>query len=378
MRYIQGPGVLEYLGKIIRVYGKKVLVISGRNARRVTGEIIERSLKQSDVSYIYEVFSGECSWSEIERLSRMALENNVDVVIGVGGGKAVDTAKAVGIRNELTVVTVPTIASTDAPTSALSAIYTEPYPGEFLEIRFWPKNPDLVLVDTAVVASAPPRFLAAGMGDASSKIWAALVVKQGGGNNYVFMEYDDGKAYTPLKPFDIAEELAKMSWKILRSYGELALESNRHGIASSALEQVVYAITLLSGLAFENGGLAAAHSIYHGLTVLWNEMKPRQYYGELVAFSTLVQLVLEGRYGEAVKYIRWAHSVGLPITLEEIGLKDISDEKLWKVTEKATAPGESIHNEPFEASPDKVFRAIREADILGRKYSVLYPRKPYS
>ncbi len=87
-------------------------------------------------------------------------------MVGIGGGKTLDTAKAIGYYQKLPVVVIPTIASTDAPTSALSVIYTEA--GEFEEYLIYPKNPDMVVMDTAIIAKAPVRLLVSGMGDALS------------------------------------------------------------------------------------------------------------------------------------------------------------------------------------------------------------------
>src|SRR5208283_79977 len=113
-----------------------------------------------------ERFGGESSQEEVDRLTNVAKAQGCDVVVGIGGGKAIDTAKAVGYGVQAGVAIVPTIASTDAPTSAVAVIYTSD--GAFLRYLFLPRNPDLILVDTGVIAKAPVRYLVAGMGDALS------------------------------------------------------------------------------------------------------------------------------------------------------------------------------------------------------------------
>jgi glycerol dehydrogenase len=113
-----------------------------------------------------ERFNGECSHVEINRLIAILKQHGCRGVVGIGGGKTLDTAKAIGYYQKLPVVVIPTIASTDAPTSALSVIYTEA--GEFEEYLIYPKNPDMVVMDTAIIAKAPVRLLVAGMGDALS------------------------------------------------------------------------------------------------------------------------------------------------------------------------------------------------------------------
>ena len=375
-RYIQGPSAIKYIGKFVKIFGKNVLVFADEIVMNIIKEPLNRSFKEHEINVVFEIFRRECSWEEINRLSKIAQELNVDVVIGAGGGKALDTAKAVGNKINVSVVCLPTIASTDAPTTSLSVIYTEPYPGEFLEYKFWPRNPDLVLVDTEIIAKAPARFLACGMGDASSKVFEGRAVIQSGKSNFVWTEYEP-ETKSPLRSTILGFELCKLTARILRKYGRAAMEAAKRHVVTPALEAVVEANTLLSGLGFENTGLAA-HSIYHGLTILGRKMKPHQYHGELVTFGTIVQLVLENvALDIIVKYMKWAHSIGLPINLEELGLSNITDEDLWKVAEKAIAPKEPIHNEPFEVTAEMVFNAIKVADSIGRKVAKIYLREPY-
>jgi glycerol dehydrogenase len=373
--YIQGKGVLKHLGRLVKRFGKKALVLSDSDVKRIFGDVIEKSLKDYGIGYTYVIFNRECSWEEIRRVTKIALENNVDMVIGVGGGKALDTAKAVAIPNELAAVMVPTIASTDAPTSALSVIYTEPYPGEFLEVLYYHKNPDMVVVDTEVIASAPPRFLAAGMGDAASHYWEIRSLFQANKPGYVFLDYEKMKGVEPLKSFDLPLHIAKLLWDILQKHGVAAIESVKLKIVTPSLDLVVYANTLLSGLAFENGGTGFAHAIGNAMSVLEKKMKPTQYHGEMVGFGTLVEILTEGTPEQAVEYIKWAHSVGLPVTFEELGLKEITDEDLYKVAEKLKTTTEYMRL-PYELTEDQIVALMKLANETGKKYGQLYPRTP--
>ena len=162
-RYVQAEGALSNLAEEIPKLGSFALFIAGGTA---ASSIIPkyRAAWENKLDSIGESFGGECSDPEIARLTTAAVDNACDVVIGVGGGKVIDTAKAVAYAANARCAIVPTIASTDAPCSAVSVLYTDE--GEFSRYLFLPRNPDLVLVDTAVIAEAPVRFLVAGMGDA--------------------------------------------------------------------------------------------------------------------------------------------------------------------------------------------------------------------
>jgi glycerol dehydrogenase len=163
-RYIQGRGVLASIGRHVAELGQQPLLIADENVWKLTGDQLSASFKEAGVDFTRETFGGVCSHREIDRITEAARTAKADVVVGIGGGTTLDTAKAAGHQAGIAWATVPTVASTDAPTSALSVVYTDD--GVFEEYVFFPHNPDLVLVDTQLCANAPYRFLVSGMGDA--------------------------------------------------------------------------------------------------------------------------------------------------------------------------------------------------------------------
>src|SRR5699024_3039827 len=167
-KYIQGAGILSTIGEEVAKIGSKALVLSDENAWTITDETTARSVKADNIEFHDEACSGESSNNEIERLSIVGKENSSDVVIGVGGGKTIATAKAVSDSIGVPVIIAPTAASTDAPTSALSVIYSDE--GVFEGYKFYDKNPDLVLVDSKVIVGAPILLFASGMGDAMATL----------------------------------------------------------------------------------------------------------------------------------------------------------------------------------------------------------------
>src|SRR6185295_16779837 len=206
--------------------------------------------------------------------------HHAQIIIGAGGGKVLDTARAVAAELKLPVVNCPTVASSDAPCSALSVIYTDE--GEFQEYRIYGKNPDLVLVDTQVIAQSPPRLLVAGMGDALATWFEAKTCADGRVKNM------RGGLST-----QSALALAKLCYRTLLTDGADALCAVQTQVVTPALERLVEANTLLSGIGFESSGLAAAHAIHNGLTTV--PATHAYLHGEKVAFGLLTQLVLEGQ-----------------------------------------------------------------------------------
>ncbi len=355
-RYTQGPDATARLGAEISSLGLTgpLLVVAARSALRRLADSWKASFGESGMEHTVLLFGGECSLAEIERVKVAAREAKARVVVGAGGGKVLDTARAAAAGLGLPVVCCPTVASSDAPCSALSVIYTEE--GVVQEIRIYGRNPDLVLVDTRVIAEAPPRLLAAGMGDALATVFEARASVSANARN------SRGGFSTRA-----AVALAELCYRTLLEDGLPALRAARERTVTPALERIVEANTLLSGLGFESAGLAAAHSVHNGLTAA-AETRPFLH-GEKVAFGTLVQLVLEGTgRGPIEELLRFSTSVGLPVTLAGIGLTDPARSLVDSVAARATAPGESIHNEPFPVTAAMVAEAILEADAIGRAW----------
>jgi glycerol dehydrogenase len=355
-RYTQGKNATEALGSEMKKLGLDgpALIVAGRSAERLLAATWSRSLGGKHISYEIHRFGGECSNGEIESVIAAARRREAQVIVGAGGGKVLDTARAAADGLNLPVVNCPTVASSDAPCSALSVIYTDE--GVFQEYRFYRKNPDLVLVDTQVIAQAPVRLLVAGMGDALATMFEARTCVEGRVKNM------RGGAST-----ESAMALADLCYRTLLRDGLGARLANESRAVTPAFERLVEANTLLSGLGFESSGLAAAHAVHNGLTSA--AATHAYFHGEKVAFGVLVQLVLEGKPREVIEEVlRFATEVGLPTTLVHIGLDDPSPETLEKIAMRTTAAGETIHNEPFEVLPGMVVDAVRAADAAGREF----------
>jgi glycerol dehydrogenase len=355
-RYTQGSNATTALGREMRGLGLlgPALIVAGRAASRLLSSTWETAFREAGIAHAVHPFGGECSLAEIERVKSAARQHKAQVIVGAGGGKVLDTARAAAADLDLPVVNCPTVASSDAPCSALSVIYTDE--GIFHQYRFYRKNPDLVLVDTRVIAQGPPRLLVAGMGDALATWFEAKTCVAGCVKNM------RGGASTRS-----ALALADLCYRTLLEDGANALRAVQARVVTPALERLVEANTLLSGLGFESSGLAAAHAVHNGLTAA--PATHAYFHGEKVAYGLLVQLVLEGQPRSVVEEVlHFATEVGLPVTLAEIGLTELPVEMLQQVAARATAEGETIHNEPFEVRPDMVADAIRAADATGRAW----------
>jgi len=351
-RYVQGRGALSRLGKeLARLGGRHFIICSPHPLEHLLPPLLP-DVEQAGAVRV-ERFGRECTDQEIERLLAVAREFGAQTVTAIGGGKTLDAAKAVASRAGLPVAVVPTIASTDAPCSSVCVVYTPE--GIFQRVDLLPRNPDLVLVDTEVMAQAPARFLVAGMGDALATWFEADSCRISRGPNIA----GDAGSMT-------AHALARLCYETIRDWGLAARTACEAKVVTPALERVVEANTLLSGLGFESGGLGAAHSVHNGLTAL--AAVHTRSHGEKVAFGVLASLFLADRPIALMNEVYGlCETLGLPTTLADLGLDGVSDLDLRRVAEKTCAPDESIHNEPVEISPELVLSALKAADAEGRR-----------
>jgi len=352
-RYVQGKGAIHAVGHHLKAIGSTPLFVADDLVWGLVGHDVETSLKEAGLALARERFGGVPSAVEIDRLVGVIAEKGADVVVAVGGGSTIDAVKAAGHLAGIRWANCPTVASTDAPTSALAVIYTET--GEFEEYRFFPRNPDLVLVDSQIVANAPVSLLVAGVGDALATWLEARATSRSG-----------SATMAGGLPTLTGTALAQLSWDVLWESALPAIEAVKDHQVTPAVEKVIEANTLLSGLGFESGGLAAAHAIHNGLTAV-----PGTHglaHGQKVNIGSVTQLVLEGAPTSDVReFIEFTTRVGLPTTLSEVGLSSDDLGSLRTVANAATVPGETIHAMPFDVRSEDVVSALASIERYATK-----------
>jgi len=350
-RYIQGPGVIKETAKYIVHLGSDFFFIGGPTALSIIRNEVSESLGEKSLKYHFEAFAGECTRSTAAKLSDKAKEFGAQVIVGVGGGRAIDTAKAVSHELDSALVIIPTVASNDAPCSALSVQYKENHMlDRFLILK---RNPDVVLVDSKIIAEGPTRYFVAGMGDALATWFEAFTCTKSSAKNL------PGGMTT-----SAALNLARLCYDTLMKYGVSAKLAVDQNAVTPAVEMVIEANILLSGLGFESAGLAAAHGIHEGIHAL--EGAEKALHGELVAFGTIAQLVMENYPKEEIdKVIGFSNAVGLPVTLKQLGVTNISAENVRTAAEVACMEGLTTHNSYFPVNPGLVLGAIIGANALG-------------
>ncbi|WP_020681324.1 glycerol dehydrogenase [Marinobacterium rhizophilum] len=352
-RYVQAVGLIDRAADYLApLKVKRCAVLCTPRSRRGEGARLLAALDKAGIDVQVTTFGGECSFREIEaRTEELRAQPPVDALIALGGGKTLDAGKCIAHRLEVPVVIMPTLASNDAPCSALSVIYTPEGATETYEV--FPQNPALVLVDTEIVAQAPVRFTVAGMGDAMSTWYEARACHT---NPAGVTPYGD-------RPTLAGVALSKTCADILYEHGVAAVEAIESGQVTAAVEHVVEANTLLSGAGFECTGVAGAHALAQALTLL-PEVDHNYLHGEMVAVGILTQLMLEADRAEAERCARLFARVGLPVNFAQIGLS-LEDEASVSTLIEATLAFPFIGNMAVAVTADSLRQAFTEVERLG-------------
>lgn len=341
VRYWQGPGELDRIGERLEDTPGAIIVVMSPRTRGEHGERLRASLARRDATFVTSLSA--CTDALVDALTEQVVGAGADLVVAVGGGTITDTAKAAAHRAGARVVVVPTLASTDAPTAAAAVIYDGR--GAVASIETYPAGPYAVVVDTDIIASAPLRYLVAGMGDAMATAYEARAATLANATTIA------GGVGTRA-----ATAIAEQCRTTLLAEATEAIRFVRTGGGPrEPFEAVVEANILLSGLGFESGGLAAAHAVHNGLVP---HAREDALHGELVAYGLLVHLALIGDMAELERVLAFHRSVGLPVSAEQVGVPIQRLSTVTQVAERACDPRDSMRNMPMAVTPHDVIQAV--------------------
>ncbi|MFM7426762.1 MAG: iron-containing alcohol dehydrogenase family protein [Elainella sp.] len=338
-------GSLAEAGATIARLGHRPLVVAGRQSQPLVQPLLAATAAQFGLELAFADYGADCSETSLAALHTALTEHGADLVIGVGGGKALDAAKLLAFQAALPVVTVPTSAATCAAWTALSNIYSEQ--GAFQYDVALATCPDLLVLDYDLVQTASRRTLVAGIGDALAK-WYEASVSSGSSEQTLIIA---------------AVQQARVLRDLLLQKSVAALEAP----GSAVWREVVDASVLLAGVIGGLGGAqcrtVAAHAVHNGLTHLLQSHGTL--HGEKVAYGILVQLRLEetvqgNRLAATARQqlLKFYGEIGLPQSLADLGLMDVTLAQLQAAAEVACRPGSDIHHLPFELTPTQLLAAM--------------------
>ena len=309
--YSIGPEVYDQLGGLCRPWGGKVLVIGGRKALAAAMPKLTKACADAGLTLTGPLLYGtDCTFAAVERLRNDPLYAACDMVFAVGGGKAIDTCKALCVPDHKPIFTFPTIASNCAACTAVSIMYNED--GTFLRPFFLEKPATHTFIDTDIIVHAPARYMWAGIGDTYAKYYESTISSR-----------DETLPHFT----QMGVMVSRMCLEPLVQWGPQGLADHREGRLTGAVEQVVLAIVISTGLASNfltrdytpdyNSGLA--HAIFYALTK-YPVIEAEHLHGEVVGFGVLFALLVDGQEEEFTRILRLNRALGLPTRLSDIGI----------------------------------------------------------
>lgn len=341
--YTIGQDAYKSVPKICSKYGQTILLVGGKNALLAGEKLLRDSIANSSLKICdVQLFGEDCTYFYIDKLAKIAKDLNVDMIFGMGGGKALDTAKGAANKLGIPVFTFPTIASTCAATTALSVVYNDDK--TFKEFYFFDSPAAHCFINTKIIADAPLKFLRAGMGDTIGKYFEAH-----------FASRNDNLEHSSA----LGVEISNMCYKPLVSYGAKALEAASKHLADFSLEQAVLAILVTTGLVsifvLDQYNCAVAHSVYYGL-VLLPGFDERNLHGDVVAYGVLVQLAVDNNLEELKSVKKLLIDLNIPTTLKEMGVTISRDG--FKDVLKEIVTGPDMDYIPYPIDEDMIYNAM--------------------
>lgn len=351
-RYYQGPGALDLLPRVVAGSGNKPAIVIDKEVLTLVDVQLRDLLAGQDHAIL--PFTGEVTVAAMDGLAMQAGQFGADVVVGMGGGKALDAGKGVALRCGLGFISVPTVASNDSPTGMALAVYDEQH--RMAAVEAMPRNPDAVIADTLLMSRAPARFLLSGIGDALAKKFEAEASLRDGGSSAHFAP----QLRTGLF-------IADGCYRTIREFGVAAMAAAGSGVPNEAFEAVVEANVLMAGLGFENGGLGLAHGLTRGL--VRTRQVDRAPHGLHVAYGLLVLLAVEGRDEAFVADLEgFYRKIGLPLSLTELGLDTVTLPVIEAIAvHTATAPKGAYL--VLSASPEQIVAGIEKVEHRAAKFA---------
>lgn len=349
--YSIGPKVYEKIYSICKPFGNTAVCIGGKQALQAAEEKIKSALQDTDLKITGTFwYGGEAAYENVEQLMKIKEVKEADMIFAIGGGKALDTGKALAAKLKKKVITFPTIASTCAATTSVAIMYE--LNGVFKEPFFFETPPAHAFIQTEILAHAPKRYMWAGMGDTYAKYYEASVSSR----NDILSHY-----------LQLGVNVSQMCVAPVLTYGETALKDNEAGRVSKELEQVLLAIIVSTGIASNlltrehtvhyNSGLA--HGVFYTLTA-FPQIEKKHLHGEVVGYGVLILLLCDGQEEAFKKLYDFHKKTGLPTKLSQI---EISKEELESVLENITKRSD-IEHYPYKVTVEMLKEAFERLENM--------------
>jgi len=273
---------------------KKVSLIAGTNVQRILKKKIEKSLKLKKIQFIWHT-SIDNQIKSLNQIQKDVKKDNSDLIVGIGGGRSVDTAKLISYNLGKPFVSLPTAASHDGMASPFVSVKSDK-PHSIVATA-----PMGVFVDIDIIKKAPAKLLASGCGDLIANITAVKDWQLG---------HKKKKEYYGR----YAADLALMSAEIVM---ENSSEFAKDGLDARVIVEGLISAGVASCIAGSSRPCSGAeHLVSHALDKLAPGIG---LHGEKCGLGSIMIAKLQGQ--DWKKIVKTLKNVGAPTTAKQIGLK---------------------------------------------------------
>lgn len=344
--YHYSEGAIDLLPELLGEYhAQKILIVHGTVSWEKAKPYLSKTM-ELDKEIFYEQYSGECSYNEGKRIAEIIRLNEIDFVIGVGGGKLADLVLYACHLSNTQFGVVPTLASNCAPWTPLSVMYKDNglAEGKSEHVK---RQAAFFITDPALVIDAPLNYFVAGIADTLAKWYESdLILEQEKYQNEPFPQ--------------MARFAAKMCEDKILTESEKAIEDMKKGIVSEEfvhISEIIFAIAgLVGGLGDKYARNTAAHAIHDAISAYLPEVH-RYLHGEKVAYGILYQLALEQKWSTIDELIPFYETLQLPKSLTEMGVYPMSDEVMKNIIQLIDSKAK-VHLLPLEINKTTLTKAL--------------------
>lgn len=350
--YTIGPNAYKAFADVCERLGKKFVLIGGKTALEKGKGKLDAVLAESDFQMLDCIIYGtECTYKRIDELAGMNAVKEADFIVGMGGGKALDTAKGVAYQCGVPIVTMPTIAATCAAATALSVVYRED--STFESFYFFEKPAVHCFIDSEIIANAPAKYLRAGIGDTLGKHFECHLSARGD-------KLDHNSA--------LGREISNMCYEPVVEHGKQALADCEKNEVTYALQQIILANIISTGmvsvLVNDDYNCAIAHSVFYGLAILPG-FEEENLHGDVVAYGVLVQLAIDKQYEVMESLYGFLREIGIPTMLADMKVEN--DRAVLNPVLTETVIGPDMEHLPYRVSEEMVYEGIQRVEELNKK-----------
>lgn len=342
--YTIGIGAYKIIEEICLNYGNKAVIIGGEKSVAVSKDRIINNLNKIKINGILH-YGGEASYENVDILRNKNEVKEADMIFAVGGGKSLDTSKTLADIINKPIFAFPTLASNCASVTSLSVMYNND--GSFKDL-YHPKRPPIhTFIDSYIILNSPERYFIAGMGDAASKQYETVFSIRNQN-----LDYNNFLGYQIIK--NCSNDIIKNSVQALDDFRNKKISD----ILERAVLHIIYTTGLTSVSMRDDYHISLPHAVYNGLTKI-KSIAENFFHGEMVAYGILLLLTLDGKFEDRENVFNFNKSLGLPTSIKDIGIKEISlENKELDLALDGVPSSKDLLISPYKIDKNMIFKAI--------------------